>query len=67
MAGFDKWLIMEKLKRLGWTEAEPDDPERPYQMIPPASLFANRPKTFHVYEAEDLQNLLGEPVDDNDE
>ena len=58
MAGFDKWHIMEILKRYGWTKVEPDDPHS-YDMVPPDSLWENK-GAFHVYDARALQALLGE-------
>lgn len=57
MAGFDKYVLMEKLKKLGWKEGGDG-----YEMEPPPELFEKRPRLFHVYDAKDLQNLLGEEV-----
>lgn len=63
MAGFDKWVMTERLKGLGWAEVESDDPALRYHMVPPESLFTNRPKSFYVYDAKDLQDMLGELTD----
>lgn len=70
MAGFDKVRLMDKLIALGWRE--PNEEERKvlaedggnpgYFLIMPHELYANMSKFFHVYDARDLQNLLGEPI-----
>lgn len=34
-----------------------------YKLVPPSSLWENKPKFFSVYDARDLQEMLGSPVD----
>jgi len=63
MAGFDKYILGEKLEKLGWRW----ESLRSNTMIPPENLWNKRPKVFHVYDARDLQDLLGEPVPEEDE
>ena len=63
---------MQKLIALGWQEAPPDvecDSLSHACLIPPETLWQNKPAAFYVYDARDLQNLLGEgvPYDDEDE
>lgn len=60
MSGFDKAIKMRQLRELGWTDV--DDDEQPYNMRPPQSLFDKAPDSFHVYDAETLQNILGEAL-----
>ena len=67
MGGFDKAWLMIKLEKLGWIEVEVLDPDDDfyqniYMMEPPDSLWENKRKSFHVYDAKDLQDILGEPV-----
>jgi hypothetical protein len=57
MAGMDKFILMEKLRTLGWRDAGDK-----YHMEPPQELFDKRSKSFYVYDAESLQDLLGDPV-----
>ena len=47
--------LRDKLKKLEWTDAPPNG--HVYQMSPPLSLLQ-----FDVYEAELIQELLGDPV-----
>lgn len=69
MSGYDKYRMEEALIKLGWCRASQVevDSERGeefhgvtphYMMVPPDSLWKNRPKFFHVWEAEELQNIL---------
>ncbi len=53
MSSYDKFCIMDKLKEQGWKETQL------WQLEPPQELWDNRHKTFDVYEAEWLQELLG--------
>jgi hypothetical protein len=64
MAGFDKYILMEKLKAKGWEEIEGAGS---YMMKPPRSLFDKYDMIFHVYDAESLQNLLGEAIISQDD
>jgi hypothetical protein len=64
MSGFDKFVLMEKLKKLGWKEAGGDDD--PYGMIPPDELWKDRPHRFYVYDARDLQNILGQAIPEDE-
>jgi hypothetical protein len=57
MAAWDKVVLGEKLVELGWTEIRKDGLAL---FVPPESLWQQRPPAFRVYEAIDLQNLLGE-------
>ena len=71
MGGFDKAWLMIKLEKLGWVEVEVNDPEDDfyqniYMMKPPDSLWKNKRKSFHAYDAEALQNILGDPVPDKE-
>ncbi len=61
MAGFDKFILMEKLIAAGWQEAPATvecDSLSHYCLVPPESLWVNRPASFYVYDAKALQNLL---------
>ena len=61
MSAHDKVTIMEKLIALGWKEAPPEadcGSRAHYCLVPPDSLWLNKPKSFYVYDAEELQNLL---------
>lgn len=52
MGGFDKYLLGLELQKLGWIEVE----ENYY--TPPQSLLKCK-KRFNVYDARDLQNMIG--------
>lgn len=52
MAGFDKVILAEKLIELGWKETHDG------QFIPPDNLWDNKPESFNIYDAEEIQNLL---------
>lgn len=58
MSGVDRGRIGGELEALGWQE----DEEGNY--IPPQSLWDNKPTSFYVYEAADLQELLGKSIDE---
>jgi hypothetical protein len=61
MSGFDKAILIEKLKELGWKECS----NMSYDLIPPDKLFDNaKGIPIYVYDARDVQNLLGEEVKD---
>ena len=63
MAGFDKYLLMQKLISEGWERASKEnqcDSLGNYCLIPPDSLWEKKPKSFYVYDAETLQEILGE-------
>jgi len=64
MSGFDRMILGEKLEKLGWTRAPELDcgSLSGACYIPPESLWQNRPAQFYVYDARDLQNMLGESV-----
>ena len=64
MAGFDKYLLGEKLKAAGWEEVSGEQIDTETAFIPPDSLWAGKPPVFSVYEARDLQCLLGKPMDE---
>jgi len=59
MAGFDKLLIEEKLKKLGWKE----DSNKKNYYIPPEELWGNKPESFYIYSADELQELLDNNAD----
>jgi len=59
MAGYDRMVLEEKLIEKGWRVVEVDGKD---MMIPPASLFERAMKHYHVYQAQELQNLLGDPA-----
>ncbi len=59
MSGVDKARLGHKLENLGWTEDAKGDYE------PPESLFTGAPLSFSVYDAEALQDLLGEMITDD--
>ena len=56
MSGVDKSALVVLLEQLGWTEVTGE----PYHLVPPAALFESKamPQSFHVYDAERLQELL---------
>ena len=54
MSGYDKYLIARRLLMLGWKENEDGT-----GFIPPKSLYENAPRSFHLYKAIDLQDMLG--------
>lgn len=56
MAAYDKLLILDKLLKLGWSESTV--PGKSWQVVPPDSLWKERPASFHVYDAQTLVNLL---------
>ena len=64
MAAFDKLNKFDALLALGWRAAT--DAEKSaagltgneWALVPPATLWEDRPTCFHVYDAEDLQDLL---------
>ena len=53
MSSFDKVILLEKLKSLGWTE----DKDRFY-VNPGLDFFKNTPKRFYVYDARNLEIIL---------
>jgi hypothetical protein len=53
MAAIDKLRLIRKLEARGWKTVEGE-----YMLEPPEELFNNRPKTFYVYDAVDLHELL---------
>ena len=67
MAAFDKWNMARKLVALGWEEVDAPEGRRGTYLKPPARLFENAPQAFYVYDARDLQNLLGVEVPEDDE
>jgi len=50
--------LIDKLVELGW-KIDIDDP---IALIPPDSLWNNKPKSFWIYDAKDLQEILGEEI-----
>jgi hypothetical protein len=62
VAGYDRWVLGERLKERGWTEHSVEDDGWCWY-APPASLWEERPVKFDVYAARDLQDLLGEPTE----
>jgi hypothetical protein len=60
MSGFDKARLGHKLENLGWYETEN------FRYVPPENLFDGVTRQeFSVYDAEALQDLLGEIVTDD--
>lgn len=55
MSGFDKSIRCRALKENGWVEVKDN------LLIPPDSLWKNKPKSFYVYDALELHKLLGNP------
>lgn len=66
MAGFDKMMLGRKLEKHGWIE-DTNNTHGIYSYIPPESLFKQRPKSFYVYDAEELQGLLGKSMKTSEE
>lgn len=60
MAGLDKHILIDKLIELGWIV----DPYDCLRLTPPDSLWKNKPKSLWVYDAKDLQDILGEEIDE---
>lgn len=59
MGALDKYSLMEKLIEAGWTHAPGTcDSKAGYCLVPPDSLWQNKPLSFYVYYARDLQELL---------
>ena len=57
MSGFDKYWLEQILITLGWRDAGDN------MVIPPDALLDdNKGVRFYIYDARDLQNLLGDPV-----
>jgi len=57
MSGFDKYLVIEELKKLGWEEIQ----DEKYMMKPPDELLEKaKGKKFYIYNARDVQELLGD-------
>ena len=59
MSGFDKSRLERKLVNLGWRVTVTD------KLIPPPSLFKDAPHSLPLWEAETLQDILGEIVTDD--
>lgn len=55
MGGLDKYLRCDALVEHGWVEVEYN------RLVPPDSLWKNKPESFHVYDALELQACLGDP------
>ncbi len=69
MSGFDRAILMEKLIVLGWQEAPANidcDSLSHSCLVPPEELWRKKPKAFYVYQARDLQNILGEEVQEDE-
>ena len=58
MSGFDRAIMIRQLKKLGWKEVNGDN------LAPPDELWENKPKMFYVYDARNLQDLLGESINE---
>jgi hypothetical protein len=56
MAVMDKISLTNKLIKLGWTI----ESSLNWKMIPPDSLWENKPKSFDIYDAIDIEGLLGD-------
>jgi hypothetical protein len=56
MSGIDKANLMNKLITFGWKE----DHAKAYHLVPPEELWIHKPKSFYIYDALELQNILGE-------
>ena len=52
MIEFDKSMMYDVLKDHGWVEVSEG------RLSPPPSLWENKPNTFNVYDAIDLQDIL---------
>lgn len=57
MSGWDKNMMYTVLKDQGWAEVYEG------RLSPPNSLWENKPNTFNVYDATDLQDILGGQLD----
>lgn len=61
MSGADRYWLEQELIAAGWTDAPADvdcDSKAHACLVPPQSLWDNRPQAFYVYDARDLQNML---------
>lgn len=70
MSGVDKSVLMRKLVELGWKKVssnEECESVAGYCLVPPDSLWKNKPSAFYVYEARDLQELLNTSTNDKGE
>lgn len=52
MSGFDKSMMYDVLKEHGWVEVSEG------MLSSPKSLWENKPNTFNIYDATDLQDIL---------
>ena len=69
MSGFDKLNLMRELINKGWRQAIPQNDCESfggYCLVPPESLWKNKPSSFYVYDAENLQDLLEPKGEDDD-
>lgn len=67
MSGCDKSSLMQDLIDLGWKEVPSSDDcqsRSGFCLVPPDSLWNNKPRAFYVYDARDLQNILGKPINE---
>lgn len=55
MGGFDKAVRCRALMEHGWIEIEDN------MLVPPDSLWQEKPISFYVYDAIELQGYLGNP------
>lgn len=63
MSGFDKTVLEERLISAGWRNIAKKG-ERP-KMVPPESIWQNKPEYFRLWDARDLQiDLTGEEANE---
>ena len=57
MGAIDRINIKNELIEKGWRDISKNNSSS-FEMIPPDSLWKNKQKSFNIYDARDLQELL---------
>ena len=67
MSGIDRANAVKELISVGWVEIEGREGRGSDYLVPPDSLWRDRPKSFYVYDGAALQELLSPRKNDDDD